>query len=40
MFTFEDILIKTKYIANSLLAMGIEKGEVRCLSVVSVNVIN
>ncbi|VDM21804.1 unnamed protein product [Wuchereria bancrofti] len=26
-FTFEDILLKTKYIANSLLAMGIEKGE-------------
>ncbi|CAG9538874.1 unnamed protein product [Cercopithifilaria johnstoni] len=26
-FTYEDILIKTKYIANSLLAMGIEKGE-------------
>uniref|UniRef100_A0A0R3RXJ8 4-coumarate--CoA ligase 1-like n=1 Tax=Elaeophora elaphi TaxID=1147741 RepID=A0A0R3RXJ8_9BILA len=26
-FTFEDILLKTKYIAKSLLAMGIEKGE-------------
>nr|CDP98781.1 BMA-ACS-12 [Brugia malayi] len=28
-FTFEDILLKTKYIANSLLAMGIEKDEMR-----------
>uniref|UniRef100_A0A915PUV5 Uncharacterized protein n=1 Tax=Setaria digitata TaxID=48799 RepID=A0A915PUV5_9BILA len=26
-FTFEDILLKTKFIANSLVAMGIEKGE-------------